>query len=147
MNYKFSDNLSSKYVVLSYFQRGLFWGTIFSWMAVMSGFSGAVIAKVFYLDQRKTVIVENYSVPQNSQLLISQSFDNVRTKDNSSLTTINWQSIKSNSEELTISLAGNFLLSPNYQLVSNVNISFPDSTSFATFAAAFPHLSRFSMLP
>ena len=138
MNYKFSDNFGSKYVVLSYFHRGLFWGIIFSWLTVLSGFGGAIVAKVFYLDKRETVVVADYSGSQTAQFL-----DTVEKTEEFFLTVIDWQSLESNPRELTISFADNFLLSSHYQLVSNVFFDYGNVP--ATFISGFDNSLTWSL--
>ena len=91
--------------MLSYFHRGLFWGIIFSWMAVISGFGGAVITKVFYLDKRKTVVVANDSVSPTARY-----GDNLQETEEFSLAAIDWKPLESSPREFTIYLADRFLL-------------------------------------
>ena len=127
MKYKFSENFGSKYTALSDFHRGLFWGIIFSWLTVLSGFSGAIVAKVFYLDKRKTVVVTDRSEYQTSP-----TFDSAKNTEEFVLTSRDWQSLELNSQEFAVSFANNFLFSSHYQLVSNIFFNY--NNAFATVA-------------
>ena len=96
-----------KYAVLSHFHRGLFWGIISAWTALISGAFGAVIAKVVYLDNQERVIARNVVRPKAIEVFN----DSLPEVTDSVVIPISSNDLESRSAEFTFPSSNNFLFS------------------------------------
>jgi hypothetical protein len=69
MNYKSFHKFDFKYYVLSTFHRGLFWGVIVSWTAVISSICGAAVTKALVIDRNSIIVAHNHASVENYQFL------------------------------------------------------------------------------
>lgn len=90
MKDKFSSKLDFQYHILSTFHRGLFWGAIVSWIAIISGIFGAAVTKILVVDRKNTVVAQNYANPQ-----FLPTLDSLQKQVNSDLTPISMSSVNS----------------------------------------------------
>lgn len=133
MNYKYLSQLDLRYAVLSHFHRGLFWGAIVSWIAVVSGIFGATIAKVFYVDRQHLTVAQNYATFENSELLTTSS--NIEESADSAIAFVSTYRGESQVMESSFVSCDRFISSNNYRFA--VNISLTESLDRGNFFSGF----------
>jgi hypothetical protein len=97
MNYKSFHKFDFKYHFLSTFHRGLFWGVIVSWTAVISSICGAAVTKALVIDKNKVIVAHNYATVKNTQFLDSFK-SSLKEEANSAIAPTNTSNNTSNLE-------------------------------------------------
>lgn len=133
MNYKYLSKLDLKYTVLSTFQRGLFWGTIVSWTAVVSGVFGATATKIFYVDRKNLIVAQNYATFEDSELLTTSS--NIKEPVNFAIANLGEYHVESQVTGFSFVTCEEFISSNNYRFAANISLieSFERSKFFPSF--------------
>ncbi|VEP12551.1 hypothetical protein H1P_1530003 [Hyella patelloides LEGE 07179] len=115
MNYKLSNKTDSRYILLSSFHRGLFWGIIFTWTAAISVAFGASVTKVVYLDRKEVIGERNHQVSNSYQS--SSSLNNtVVEQDEFYITPLSLDNLVSKPTEFSFMIGNNSWLFSDYQL-------------------------------
>jgi hypothetical protein len=134
MNYKSLNKLDFKYYVLSTFHRGLFWGVIVSWTAVISSICGAAVTKALVVDRSNIIVARNYATVENSQFLGSLK-SSLKKQANSTITPVSMSRVEPSATEFSFVTTNNFMMLDNYQLADR--ISFPENFAQSQFSPSF----------
>lgn len=125
MNYKYLKKLDFQYSFLPTFHRGLFWGVIISWIAVISGIGGAAITQFFVVEKKEVILAKNYAALEKPHTL--NSLDSWVEPVESKITPVSLNNLESYTTDflgiVNQRVTQNFVELNNYQLANNRSFS------------------------
>lgn len=136
MNYKYLKKLDFQYSFLPTFHRGLFWGVIVSWIAVISGIGGAAITQFFVVEKKEVILAKNYAALEKPHTL--NSLNSWVESTNSQVTPVSLNNLESSATDflgiVNPIVTQNFAEGNNYQLVNTPSFSsnLPQKYLFST---------------
>jgi hypothetical protein len=130
MNYKSFPKFDFKYNFLSTFHRGLFWGVIVSWIAVISSICGAAVTKALVIDRHKVIVAHNYATVKNPQFV--ESFpSSIEEEVDSGIAPLNKSNSKSPAREFSPVAIDNSMLFDRHvnERVKDTKITIQNTTN------------------